>query len=454
MLIKTFHSPANLSLYITDNFYVKTMFVFIFFFCSTISFGGDWNYALKELHDNPNIKEAFKEVSREAKDTWEASNGNVHAFLTESFDNSGCASCPSILGLTNDVNKILEQIPPSPKDSEAMKEELPIKLNKLKFLYYISKSNLPGQKSPCQIFKPVTTTEPLAADMKGRFELAYQDILPYPNIAELQLFHPDSDEVVYFYRGVGAQSNIFIEATMRKNGTATFKYFYYTPPASGSESTAASEAPDPTKDTYSFSGPEIERRGILPRNLHVMQVVTKTHLDKENDYSLNSSTDLSVTGHTLNLAVQNSKGNNDVIAAAFKASPKGDKIDYSVAIPYEIGYYDHTQVKTNLTASNSGEAINLTLTDSNETWLNTGVSRNSSTGKTSYYIEKVTTLAPTETLSTKYGSEPQTGQYFSLQHKKSMRDNVSMVLDLRYDLNAPPGASSPVTLTYQFNKKF
>ncbi len=410
---------------------------------------------LQELYKtNPAFKDAVNQLSRDTTEIWKRSHGDIRAFYKTDFqDDAACIHCPSHFKLAGDVNRIVEKIPTAPTDSVRDKELLPIKLNKLKFLYYVSQINSSEGQSRCENHL-LRNGEDSVKDMKGSFRLAYEDVLPYSDVVELQLYTPESEEVVYYYRGEGNQSNIFIEAVLRPNGKATFRYFYYTPPEVKADLPQhATEAKVEDKnnsalvDFFKSDSFRYEHRGILPKNLHLLEVETQqTFYD---DYTLRANNDLSVLGNNLNLSVKNSRTNKEILTAEVKVkSSSSSKIEYRANVPYEIGYYKDTKIKTNTTVDNQGEAVKLTLTDYDVDWFNVEARRESSSGRQTFYMQKVTSLAPKETLSTSYGVDNQGAQYLSLQHKKTLAGNATMVIDVHHDIGGG------TTLMYQLEKKF
>lgn len=413
--------------------------------CQTAEYSDAYNLYKKD----PQLKNAIRDLSKSASETWKNSGGSYKAFLTQDYENTGCVHCPSHIKLTGDINQILSQVPLTSEDSEQDSELLPIKLNKLKFLYYISKSDSIDSRKACEVYIPLGTKESLLSDMKGSFTLAYEDILPYENIVELQLYRPDSNEVVYFYRGEGAQSNVFIEATLRPHGKSTFRYFYYTPPETINDKNnqSVAEVDHENKESIKLDTFRFEHKGILPRDFHFIESEVKTTF--YDDFKLNAKNDLAVTGNKLNVALENTSTHKPIASAMVKVSPSPSaRPDFAINVPYEIGYYKNTQVNTNAKFDNGGQAISLTLTDHNVSWLNAEIKKDTTSDKITYYVDKVTHLGPTESLTTGYGKDFTGDQYLSLQHKKSIKNNTSMVLDVRYGINGQ------TTLVYQFEKKF
>lgn len=432
---------------------MRIFIISIFFSYSFICNAAD----IRELQDlynsNPAFKDAVHQLSNETNERWKRSHGDIRAIFKEDFqDDAACIHCPSHFKLAGDVNKIIEKMPTSPKDSAIDKELVPIKLNKLKFLYYVSQINSSSNETRCENHL-LRNGEESVKDMKGTFKLAYEDILPYSDVVELQLYTPESEEVVYYYRGEGSQSNVFIEAVLRPHGKATFRYFYYTPPEVKVE-TVAVEADKKDKDNSNSALVDFlksdsfryEHRGIIPKNLHLLEVETQ-HTFYEN-YTLKTSNDLSVLGNNFNLSLKDSKNNKDIATAEVKIKSASSKIEYRANVPYEIGYYKETKVKTNTTIDNNGESVKLTLTDYDVDWFNVEARRDSQTGKETFYMEKVTTLAPKETLSTSYGVDNRGSQYLALQHKQTLAGNATMVIDVRHDIGGE------TSLMYQFQKKF
>jgi len=122
------------------------------------------------------------------------------------------------------VNQIVDKLQRNPE--LANNPEVPVKLNKLKFMYYTEKLNLEDGSSSCKRYMDITPNlKPTKFD--GQFKLITEDVLKFSDVTAIQYQNPKLDEVVYYYRGEGAEKNLIVQAIMTKDGGKIRYYRYY-----------------------------------------------------------------------------------------------------------------------------------------------------------------------------------------------------------------------------------
>lgn len=408
------------------------------------------------------------------------SNEKYQLFREEEIkkDNS-CLHCPKYLLLTEQINGVVENLSKVTKSSNDV--ELPIKINQLKFLYYTEVIKQNDGTLGCSRYLDFTPDfKPTKFD--GQFKLVAEDILPFNKVTDIQYMNPDLQEVVYYYRGNANDKEVIVQAILNKDG-GRFRYYYYTPsekelnpnglPDFG-ESTAPAHYAKKPSDTYELKPEapalpatssivvtgkpvpaeeqsyevkfksEIEKRGILPRNIHFIEA--KLHKEVITGVRLTGDSDTSIKGNTAHLALK--KGTDDLALIDLDTKLDG-RTEHKITIPYSVRMSDSLPTASGrVESSNSADIFTMSLTDKSIEYLRAEFRMNKETNRDSYVLSRDIALDKNETLSLQLGKGEDQNEYASLKHVKTLRNNAILALDVRLD------SQKKATLYYEYSSKF
>jgi len=388
-------------------------------------------------------------------------------------DNS-CLHCPKHLLLTEQINKVMDKWARDP--SRDLGNEVPVKINRLKFLYYTLALHDQNGKRGCQRFMDITPDlKPTKFD--GQFKLIAEDVLRFRDVSEIQYMNPGLEEVVYYYRGEGAGQDIVVQAILTKEG-GKFRSFRYTPTEkeknpynlpsldnvnnndlsnNGSESVAQKDSPATiTPPSSGLIGTdkmglkfkaEVEKRNkFIPKNVHLIEA----HLDHEIAAGLKvkASSDTSLKGNAAKFALKG-EGGNDLVLVDIDTSLSG-KTQHRVSVPYSLRMLEESrvEVKGKIQHETEAQILTMSITDQSIELVRSEYRKNTSNGASSYVIARDFQLNPREALSLQYVKGEDQKKYASLKHAKSLKDNITLVLDVRV------GEDKKASLFYQVNAKF
>lgn len=153
--------------------------------------------------------------------------GTTEMLDSSTLDQSECSSCSSYLNLTKDVSKIIDKLGKGQDVSVA--NQAALELNTLNFLYYVIRYETSDGKIHCGKYGSVEAT---GKSYNGQYKFMSEEIVDLPNVESIQFMPNGGREVVYLYRGSGAQRNTMIEVHMLPDGKAKIRYFAYKPSAS------------------------------------------------------------------------------------------------------------------------------------------------------------------------------------------------------------------------------
>lgn len=430
-------------------------------------------------NDKERIKEFVKYIDRRLK----AEKAKPQLFReSEISARSRCQHCPTHMKLTESVNGILQKLKEDPKLSSA--EEVPVSINRLNFLFYTEKARLIDGTVVCNRFLDE------AKDLKptsfpGTMELVMEDIFKFDGISQLQILDPSKEEITYYYRGEGVERNIIVQAILTKEG-GKLRYYHYRPtqyelnpynlPSMGEkemrdvtkkiesivlgpevkpsaedlEAARLKEAASGSKDKANFSiDPKvIMRNKYLPKNLHLAQGTLTQEL-MDTGFTVNGLSELSLRGNKAQISIQDGSGSNFIVLDV-NTSLSG-KTTRTVVVPYEMStgsQKDSLTIKGQIADSNTHSTATFALTDSTTQYFRSEVRKDKQTGITVFGIAKDFLINKKEAISVAVGRNETHASYASLQHKKALKDNITIVLDTRIDSNRV------VTLSYQLRANF
>ena len=420
----------------------------------------------------------IEEIGKHLEAAFKESRKKREFVYEEHVDNNrlSCTHCPTYIQLTSSINAALQKMKETlGSDSEAVATDI----NRLNFLFYTVKSRQDDGSVKCERFRDVTR-DLKPTQFPGRFDLMAEDSFQFPFGSELQLLDPKREEIIYYYRGVGPQRNIVVKAILTKEG-GKFQYFYYRPtedeknpyrlPSIGTEpedddvtlarkkiSKQSQEDPKPAddgKDRFSLVvDPRVETRlKVIPKNVHlakgeVIQSVMGTGL------KVTGESALSLKGNQASLNLKDEKGYS-FVKVDIKTSLKGEST-HSIEVPYEVQVTspDVSQPSAGVKASGSftdsttATGVKLQITDGVTQYLRAETMRNKSTGVSSYTIARDLPISESSIVTVGVGRNEERKTYGTFQHRKSIKENVTMVLDVRLDQDRK------ASITYQLKAIF
>jgi hypothetical protein len=428
----------------------------------------------QNLGDPTKIEEIGKHLEAAFKESRKKSRVML---FEEHVDNNrlSCTHCPTHFQLTNSINAVLQKMKESlGSESDAVATDI----NRLNFLFYTVKSRQDDGTVKCERFRDITP-DLKPTQFPGRFDLMAEDSFQFPYGSELQLLDPTREEIVYYYRGHGPQRNIVVKAVLTKDG-GKFQYFYYRPtedeknphrlPSIGAEPedddvTLARKVSKPTsqdtkvvddgKDRFSLVvDPRVETRlKVIPKNVHlakgeVIQSVMGTGL------KVTGESALSLKGNQASINLKDEKGYS-FVKVDIKTSLRGEST-HTIEVPYEVQVTstDASQPSAGVKASGSftdsttATGVKLQITDGVTQYLRAETMRNKHTGVSSYTVARDLPISTSSIVTVGVGRNEEKKTYGAFQHRKSIKENVTMVLDVRLDQDRK------ASITYQLKAIF
>ncbi len=386
-----------------------------------------------------------------------------------------CLRCPKHLLLTEKINKIVEAMAKDPKINDG--RELPLKINRLKFLFYTVSRHDENGKPDCQRFMDITPdAKPTTFD--GQFQLMAEDALSFSAVTDIYFANANNDEEVYYYRGEGDEKNIVVQAIMTKEG-GKLRYFRYTPtekennpynlpdldttpsaqvfnpklPTNFSEIKNAYDNDAIKSDPYKFGSEnmsiefmkEVEMKNkYIPKDIHFM----KGSLHKDIGFGLvvDSTAKTSVSGFKSKLALKGADGNNLLIVHLEKELTG----KHAVSIPYSIRVLEESNIKISgkIADETNGQIVTMGISDDVTVWLRSEYRKNKNTDKESYVLARDIPISPKEIYTIQLGHGEDKKSYTALTHTKKIKDNITLILGVRL------GEGGNTSVTYGMQGKF
>lgn len=423
--------------------------------------------------------DTLKDAAKRSRETPE--------YMFEEKSARGCSHCPRYFALTDSVNKVLEEMRKRPDVQRD--ENVPLSINKLRFLFYMVQGRQANGAIKCQRFMDSTDNlRPTTFD--GEMQLVAEDVFKFEGITLMQLIDDKTEEVTYYYRGEGDQKNVIVQAVLTKDG-GKFRYYYlntlndnpYNLPAlsdadltprerkkkqqeeerrlrefsqgstfSVQEADLAQTAAPLSKDKIELNvDPKLEMRNkYIPKDYHlargsVSQGVLGTGL------RMNGDSVLSIKGNKARMTLQNEEGHS-YLEMDVNTSMDG-KTERRIAIPYEVRLgakddKDAMAVKGKVEDQNTVQTLSLTLTDRFTQYFRTDYVRDKTSNKSAVTVAKDFSIGPAESATVMVGRDTASTKFAALQHRKTIKGNITMVLDVRLDENRQ------ASFFYQLHSKF
>lgn len=375
----------------------------------------------------------------------------------EAIKNNACTHCPVHLLLADQINNVVETMA---KDQKAP-AELPVKINKLKFLYYTVALKEVNGKRDCKRYMDYTPDlKPTRFD--GQFQLMAEDVLSFNKVNSAQYINPDMEEVIYYYRGEGNEKNIVVQAIMNKEG-GKFRYYHYTPsekeqnPYNLPDLSAASPPPV-TKSNDSSAAPakstdsvdikfktEVQMQNkIIPKNVYFVAASVEQELIE--GVKFKASSDTSLKGNSANMFLKAPDG-SDLAQVKLDTKLNG-QTNYNVTIPYSVRVMGESKVSGNVVASTDAQVVSMSVGDKATEYVRSEYRKNMQTGLTSYVLARDIQIDNRQALSMQAGSGEDKIKYASIKHIQNVNKNITLVLDVRVDQN------KNASVYYQMGAKF
>lgn len=374
-----------------------------------------------------------------------------------------CAHCPKHLLLTEQINKVMDKMASDP--SSNLGNEVPIKINRLKFLFYTQALIDKNGKRDCHRYMDYTPDlEPTKFD--GQFDLIAEEALRFKDVSDIQYINPHLDELVYYYRGEGADKDVVVQAILTKEG-GKFRYFRYTPsqkeanrynlPDLGnSQSAELSKRTESQgigqaqigdgKNSLTIKADVEKNNKYIPKNVHFLEA--KVDQEIVGGLVVKASSDTSLKGNVTNLSLKKGDG-NDLVLVDLDTNYNG-KIDHKITVPYSIQMTDASPVhlKGKFEHQRDNQVMTMSITDQSVEWIRTEYRRNTASETGSYVIARDVQMNKNEVLSLQYAKGEDNAKYASVKHVKSINKNITLVLDVRVDQDRR------ASLFYQVSAKF
>lgn len=316
-----------------------------------------------------------------------SANEQAELYYQGNVSDKPCIHCPTYLNLVREVNKIVA----STKDKEepvASYNNRMVELNKLKFLYYATREVTESGVEGCQKWNNHDYLE--RVQLQGNTKLIAEEVLHMPNVTSIQ-YMPQGNEqdVFYYYRGEGMQSNVIIEVKMSKGGEARIRYYRYEAgdfdphrdlPDLGTAPATAKKQEAPKDDNYFDMKMDVKtRKLVLPTDVEFAEAGTYTELSE--NLRLKSKTNLAFNNQAASMSLAKSTG-EDWVKIEAQNQTQGETA-FATTIPLEIqlnkesdltlgGGLKHEMVRDFSKAKSSFENTNtvtLGLTDHNHEYL-------------------------------------------------------------------------------------
>lgn len=430
---------------------------------------------------------------KKAKEMWNLYGKNVNLkeydekltyMYTKTVDRAPCFHCPEYLKLSEAVNKAIKAMPVKDVTEANL---VTIRSNELEFLYVINRYEYEDGRIDCKKFNDSNPMrEYFEGKKEGRYKVLTKTVAEMTGIGDVQFLNPELGEVYYYYRGKGAKSNFIYEVRGKKDRPYEISVYEYLPtekeknpynlpdlgggpapkPYSGPMYEVANEnqgmSVDDDPNNYMNFEFRMEKRGkFLPKDLHFFQAGTEASL--LDLAKLKSTTKLSIKDRSTKWSLTPMDSNDEYIR--FELRHKGiDELGTKITVPYKV-VLDKATGK-NLTGSISEEIVHengginpnethrtlsLVLTDHDLEVIRMDARKNNA-GEGLVSIGHGRRLGPAETLSISGGyresKESGSATFIGVQHAKKIKENTSMVLDLKFD------TQTKGTIMWQVHHKF
>lgn len=330
------------------------------------------------------ILEEFHRREKEAKARGEKL---VYIHEDEIDGPKSCVHCPSYLKLTDEMSNIIDQIQINKTDKEA--KDIPPKLSKLKFLYY-EVAEREHDKINCNEYKHHNPKIESFRDMQGEKNVLLEQMVQYHGIIDLYYMNSNAEKIIYYYRGEKSEQNKIVRIIYdikTKKGLMTYYEIQSTNHQEKTPDTVALKN-NPIKKQSEFKfKPELEMRGILPRDYKIAEGHYNEEIIKDTGVNLVSESKISLKG-IKNQTSLKGKNEQDLIVMSLESSLSGksEDIKYSVVLPYQFSINEDVQAKGKVESKDDGQFSNFVMADRKFDYLRVSYNKNNETKTESYTI--------------------------------------------------------------------
>ena len=424
--------------------------------------------------------ESFGEQYNNVKDQLKAGAYSTKLLKEQRLkDESPCTHCPRFLDLTSQVNKIVAKLKTQP--DIAKNSVIPSEVNRLKFLYYVVRARVDDGTIKCNRYMDYTP-DLRPTSLEGELQLMAQDVFKFDGISHLQVMRPETDEVTYYYRGEGIESNILIQASLTKEG-GKLRYYHYEPttnennpynlpdlggPAAPRETYSLlqkiTDVVDPSMTPSSEASPvsPAANSGTRPLNpsdtsaslkfkpkLKNLQIAEgdMSHSINDDGLKLKAKSNLSLKGNAAVIDLSNKEGNIVVINLNTKID---GKTQHSIQVPYHINVAEKNKVKIEgyLLDDSHYRQLTMSLTDKEGPYFRSEYYHNKDLKTERMSVSRDIAMSAKETVGISFGRDESKSKYVSVSHKKTVTENITVVMDVRVNHDRQ------MTFMYQLNAKF
>lgn len=393
----------------------------------------------------------------------------------DKVDDKPCDHCPKFLNLAKEVNKIVANVKSS--DSVAVANDQIIQVNKLKFLYYVVRSESDTGKVNCKTRGEKDSLN--APALNGQFHTVSDTMMNIKSVTDAQFIPAGNEEVYYYYRGEGPSSNVVVEVKMNKDGTSRLRYFDY---SAIDGSTTYRKLPDlpmskSPMDAITLGVDAKAAQGVVP-----VKASVKSQFTIAGGLDVQTTQQVSAAEQSTAIVLLNASGSGMATLSAKNTTAGGKSV--LASLPIEIKMDDQSSLKLSGVVENefsradSGTGDNrqtlaMALSDKDHQYLNvktesTNAGRslevsslyklNDSTtlgagytragdGTRTYNINN-TAKFDSGTLTTSFGRSGDKVTYVQSQFEKKIGDSSSLVLSMKLD------SEQSKTYTLSYEKKF
>ena len=416
----------------------------------------------------------FQKFLEQKKTTPQTANEEAKLVYENNVDAKPCTHCPKYLNLTMAVNDIVEKVQKEDKTSSVSdSNEQMLQLNKLKFLYYVVRTENNEGEISCQKFGDRNYFKP--TKLEGNFKMLSDTMIKMSNVTDIQYLPRGQDEVYYYYRGEGDKSNILIEVVMNKDVTARIRYYDMLNPDGTSSNrlpvlgTLASKDMKPAqKDEYFDVGLDIKTRNTvlhndigLSKEATSLKVMYDVNLKLKNENSFNQQSAgvdivddtgtkwVSIQGKNV---VSGAKSLTTIIPVEISLDKSSElkmsgslqndltaqsldqvkKLDFTANQTVQFGLTDHNNEYVNVKATADKDGFS-GYSVSNKFALTEGSSvgaayEQTRDGKKSFSINNVANFNEYGTLTTSFGTDSSSNRYVQTQYEKKIGSTSTIAI--------------------------
>lgn len=472
-------------------YFTKTLGLFLILTSSV--FSAELETQLKKLPfydkltETTDSSEDAKKAGQALKQLWDQRNApvdlNKEAKLNYQADVNAkpCSHCPKYLNLTLEVNKIVEK---AKEDKDvALENDAFIQLSKLKFMYYVVRSEVEQGETKCQQINSTYELNPPKLD--GQFKIIKDVIVKLPEVTDFQYYPEGKDEIFYYYRGEGANANVIIEVVMNKDGTAKLRYYEFEASDGSTEYMKRLQREKKLADELKKSSEEKPKvnhfsptfevktgDNLIPQDITLLKAGAKTQLAEDLNVLLGH--EASVNEQSANIVFERDNGQKWFIVQGRNVTDGGKSV--TTAIPLEVALNEETKLKMNGRFENhtsvdnmqdikKGNIVNtqkaiVGLSDESHQYLNaetnfdaqgfvsTSASNNfkltpessvgsavtyDREGRTSYSVNASTSLLGKDKLTTSFGTTSDNNKFATAQYERKFSEKGTFVFGTRKD---------------------